>query len=360
MVNYRQAPDNLTRLAVIIALAMAVILSPTLVLLNSAQAAGSGLDSLSAKAVDILHQDFQANGARNGDGGVGAIALYALGAAGIDTSTWSYAGVTLKDAVVALVIQEINDPAAVSAKSLAQDLLSMKTAGRSDLAEQILKILQARQKETGFDDNIYSNLNAYDLLGRGGYLDQLNITWAKDCLLSNQYRGANGNLYGWGSYKWKGAVHPDIMATCQAVRALSALDPQQTDAGVQATIKSTLQLLQQQQQSDGSFVAGMDDPVIDTAEVMITLKKLGLQPDAWVSGSGKSAVDYMAEKAPNADGSLGGCKNAMDAIWVLNACASSYALPVAATPTIGIAAPTIPLATASSAAPGARPAQADR
>ena len=56
--------------------------------------------------------------------------------------------------------------------------------------------------------------------------------------------------------------------------------------------------------------------------MIITLGKLGLKADAWISSSGKTAVDYMVEQVINPDGSLGSCRNIMNAIWVLNACAS--------------------------------------
>jgi len=331
---------------------LALIIFGVVSLVPAGSAGAAGLGDLPARAAGFLQQDFQTNGARNGDDGVGAIALYALDAAGVNTGSWNYGGVSLKDAVTALAIQDIKDPAAVPAKTLAQDLLAMQTIGRGDLADQLLNILQSMQQESGFDDNIYDNLSAFDLLARSGRLNRLNAAQAKDYLLTNESQGADGSGCGWGSYKWQGAMRPDIMATCEAVRALSALDPQQADAGVQAAIKSTLQLLQQQQQSDGSFVAGMDDPAIDTAEVMITLKQFGLQPDAWVSSSGKSAVDYLAEKALNADGSLGGSQNDMDATWVLEACATSSATPAAASPVV--AAPTVPSAAATGTAAGSQ------
>ena len=249
--------------------------------------------------------------------------------------------------MTALVLQDIKDPSAVSAKGLAQDLLAMQTIGRTDLAGQLLNILQSMQQETGFDDNPYDNLSAFALLARGGYLDSLNTAQAESYLLTSQTPGADGSFCGWGSYNWQGTMRPDVMATCEAVRALSALDSQHADAKVQGAIGSALQLLRQQQQSDGSFVAGMDDPVIDTAEVMITLKESGLKPDAWVSGSGQSAVDYISAKALNADGSLGSCENDMDAIWVLDAFAPA-AVPTA------VAAPSVPSTTVTASGAGSQ------
>jgi hypothetical protein len=57
--------------------------------------------------------------------------------------------------------------------------------------------------------------------------------------------------------------------------------------------------------------------VVDTAEAIVTLKLLGIDPVAWRSSEGKSPVDYLASGALNPDGSFGTSKNAMDATWVL-------------------------------------------
>lgn len=311
---------KLTVLTLVGVLVAAAALTPVLPPVGTAYAESVSLVELSNRAVELLHQDFQTNGARNGDMGVGAYAFYILKTAKVDTSGWRHAGISLQDAVITLVKQDIDHPADVSAKQLAQDLLAMKTIQRSDLADQVMKILQKRQNKSGFDDNIFSNLAAYDLLGRGGYLETMGTSTARNYLLVQIARGADGSFYGWGSYKWKGKTDPGIMSTCQAVRALSVLDPQKSDPEVQAAIQQGLTLLPRYQQGDGSFVAGMDDPAIDSAEIIITLKKLGMKPDLWVSNSSKTSVNYMMQQVLNPNGSLGACQNIMDAIWVLDAC----------------------------------------
>lgn len=311
---------KLTVLTLVGVLVVTAALSPLLPPVGTARAESVGLAELSNRAVELLHQDFQTNGARNGDMGVGTYAFYILKTAKIDTGSWRHAGISLQDAVITLVKKDIDHPSDVSAKQLAQDLLAMKTIQRSDLSAQLLQILQARQNKSGFDDNIFSNLAAYDLLGRGGYLDALGTSKARSYLLAQKNQGSDGSFYGWGSYKWKGKIDPGIMSTCQAIRALSVMDPQKSNPEVQAAIQQGLTLLPRYQQGDGSFFAGMDDPAIDSAEIIITLKKLGLKPDLWVGGSGKTAVDYMKQKVLNPNGSLGACQNIMDAIWVLDAC----------------------------------------
>lgn len=311
---------KLSVFTLVVVLVATAALSPFLPPARTARAESVSLAELSNRAVSILHRDFQTNGARNGDMGVGAYAFYILKTAKVDTSGWRHAGISLQDAVITLVKHDIAHPADVSAKQLAQDLLAMKTIQRSDLVDQVLKILKQRQGKSGFDDNIFSNFAAYDLLGRGGYLESVGASKARAYLLAQIARGADGSFYGWGSYKWKGKVDPGIMSTCQALRALSVLDPQKTDPEVQAAILQGLTLLPRYQQGDGSVVAGMDDPAIDSAEIIITLQNLGLKPDLWVSGQGKSAVDYMRQQVLNPDDSLGACRNIMDAIWVLDAC----------------------------------------
>ncbi|MEN6388978.1 MAG: hypothetical protein ABFD04_01060 [Syntrophomonas sp.] len=311
---------KLTVLTLVGVLVITAALSPFMPPVGTARADSVSLAELSARAVELLHRDFQTNGARNSDMGVGTYAFYILKTAKVDTSGWRHSGISLQDAVIKLVKQDIDHPADVSAKQLAQDLLAMKTIQRSDLADQILKILQKRHNKSGFDGNIFSNYAAYDFLGRGEYLETVETSTTRAYLLAQIARGSDGSFYGWGSYKWKGKVDPGIMSTCQAVRALSVLDSQKNDPEVQAAIQQGLTLLSRYQQSDGGFFAGMDDPAIDSAEIIITLKKLGLKPDLWVSGSVKTAVDYMRQKVLNTNGSLGGCQNIMDAIWVLDAC----------------------------------------
>ncbi len=279
------------------------------------QASPGGLNALQNAAVNWLRSDYQKNGVSDG---TGSFSFYLLNKAGVDTDSWMYKGVDLKEAVLAQMAQDVSQPDALSADALAQDLLAAQAAGQSDLAVQVLAVLQKKQQAIGFDNNEYDNYEAYDLLSRSGNLGLFNTDWVKSYLLSQTQKGADGHYTGWGSFDWKGATAPDIMSTCETIRVLAALDPSKSDSEVQAAISDGLSLLQKQQQSDGSFTGGMDDPLIDTVEIIQTLNALGLQPDAWQSG-GQSAVDYLLDQAVNADGSLGSCQNAMDASWALDA-----------------------------------------
>ncbi len=298
--------------AVLLAAAMVM---PLFVFTPQAQADSGGLNDLQSAAVNWLRSDYQKNGVQDG---VGSFSLYLLNKAGVDTGSWTHSGVDLKAAVLAQIAQDVSQPDATSAEAQTQDLLAAQAAGQSDLAAQVLASLQKRQQASGFDNNEYDNYETYDLLSRSGNLDSFNTDWAKSYLLAQTQKGADGHYTGWGSFDWEGTTEPDIMSTNEAVRALANLDPTKSDPEVQAVISDGLSLLQKQQQSDGSFVGGMDDPLIDTVEIINTMNALGLQPGAWQDG-GKSAVDYLLAQAVNADGSLGSCQNAMDAEWALDA-----------------------------------------
>ena len=308
------AGRKLAGLLTVVLLATALVMPPFAVA-PQAQAASGGLHDLQSAAVNWFQSDYQKNGLQDG---VGSFSFYLLNKSGVDTGSWTHSGVDLKGAVLAQIAQDVSKPDETSAEALTQGLLAAQAAGQSDLAAQVLAVLQKRQQASGFDDNQYDNYETYDLLSRSGNLDSFNTSWAKNYLLSQTQKGADGHYTGWGSFDWKGTTEPDIMSTNEAVRVLAALDPTKSDPKVQAAISDSLSLLQKQQQSDGSFVGGMDDPLIDTVETLKTLKAFGLQPDAWQSG-GKSAVDYILAQAVNADGSLGSCQNAMDADWVLDA-----------------------------------------
>jgi len=269
------------------------------------------------KAANILHSEFAQNGARNEDNGVGAYALYVLIQAGVDVSTWIYNGVPLKESVIELVYQDIAGSSAVPAKRLAQDLLAMKALGREDLVQQLLQILKSREGLHGFDSDIFSDFWVYDLLGRAGLISVVNQVYAREYILSEQNTVA-GNTYGAWGFAWDGDFYPDFMATAQAVRVLAYLDSDTPDQEIQAAIERGMQWLKKQQQADGSFAAYIwEDPLINTVEMIATLKVLGEDPASVKSVEGKSPVDYLLTKALNPDGTFGAVGNVMDATWAL-------------------------------------------
>lgn len=303
-----------------LSLLMAVVLTAAL-LVPVVEANSSGV-SPADHAVQFLYNDYIMNGARNADNGVGAYAYYILTQAGVNVNGWVYNGQSLADAVCGLIEKDLTSVDKTSAKLLAQDLLAAQAMGKQDLASQLLNILKSRQSNQGFDSgpfSIFSNLAAYDLLGRAGSLCKIDAAKAKDYVLSTQNK-----VYGNWGYEWEGQYYPDFMATAQAIRVLYYLDPGGSDEQIQEALSAGLNWLIQQQQTNGSFVTGWDDPLVDTAEAVLTLKVLGRDSgDAW-----NNAVSYLLNNAVNPDGALGGAGNAMDATWLLAACNSLGTRPV--------------------------------
>ncbi|HHW43725.1 MAG TPA: DUF4430 domain-containing protein [Desulfotomaculum sp.] len=313
---------TIKKLSLFLVLVMAVTLLAPAVNAGVSGVSGSPADN----AVQFLYNEYVQKGINNSEYGVGAYVLYVLKQAGVDVASWVYNGENLNDAVINVVYNDISQPDNVPAKILAQDLLAMQALGRDDLVDQLVQALKDRQSENGFDTgdySLFSNMPAFDLLGRAGKISVLKVDYARDYILSQQLT-VNAEVYGaWGG-SWtddEGNTNyfADFMATAQAVRALHYLDPEKKDARVQSAIANALAWMQKQQKSDGSFAAGWDDPLIDTTEVVVTLKTLGRDPGEWKKSDGKSAIDYLMSNALNQDGSFGTSKNVMDATWALSA-----------------------------------------
>lgn len=288
---------------------------------------GNGASTPDDNAVQFLKNDYQKNGLKNTEyNGVGCYAFYILNQKGIDTSAWYYKGTKLSDAAAKMISDDITNASGRSAKLLAGDLAAAKALQRNDLADRLLQILKARQTITGFDGSIFYNIPAFDLLGRAGLIQEINHDQARNYILGQQRMEGN-DLYSWG-FTFGGKYYPDFVTVTKAVRALHYLDPGKQDGEVQAAINRALNWMKDHQQPEGSFWAGypgMDDPVIDTAEVIMTLRTLGMDPVSWKSSGSKSPVDYLTEHALNPDGSFGKSKNDMDAVWFLDAAVNAQA-----------------------------------
>jgi len=274
--------------------------------------------NLADEAVNYLYNQYLDYGITSGGLGNNAsygsydasYCVYILRSAGVDLSKWENNDVVVTDAVYSLANQDAGNTSA-TAKSLAQDLVAMQALGKD--TTQLQQILLNRQSSTGFDQgeySAYSNLPAYDLLGRagklGGSASVYNAVYARSYILAQQ--GTDGS--------W---AFDDFLSTAEAVRALSYLDPAKSDTAIQQAITSGCSWLKLQQQPGGSFTASIyDDPLIDTAEAIATQKVLGLDPTtAWTNGG--SAVAYLEANALNSDGSFGSSENVMDATWALDA-----------------------------------------
>ncbi|SMB93216.1 S-layer homology domain-containing protein [Thermanaeromonas toyohensis ToBE] len=299
-----------------------IILTSLILSLPIAKGWTSEVSSPADYAIKFLRDEYTKNGFQNHDAGVGSYGFYILTQAGVDVSGWVYNGESLKDAVTNAVYSDISNSSQIRAKVLAQDLVAAQSLGRNDLVDSLVQILKARQTGYGFDTgdySIFSNMPAFDLLGRAGLISVINKVYAKDYILGTQNTKVGDRGYGAWGFTWEGNFYADFMTTAQAVRALHYLDPAGQDSQIQTAINNGLNWMKNQQKDDGSFVAGMDDPVIDTAEVIVTLKVLGLDPAEWKSSTGKTAIDYLMNKALNPDGSFGTSQNAMDATWALSA-----------------------------------------
>lgn len=280
---------------------------------NPALAVGSPINS----AVQYLYNEYITNGPDNSDGGVGAYALYMLVQAGVDVTTWEYGGTSLDEAVISAINDDLSNPG-TSAKRLAQDLAAADALGESALVAALLDMLLARESSSGFDNNAYSDIPAYDVLGRTGCISVIDEVYARDYILAAQETSISDAAYG----SFGGGWGPDFMVTAQAVRALHYLDPGGIDSEIQGAMEAALDWMEAQQQDDGSFTIESwgywDDKVIDTGELITALDALGMSSAAWSAG-GSTAVDYMLDGALNDDGSFGSSGNAMDAIWALSA-----------------------------------------
>ncbi|AKX96880.1 Ig-like, group 2 [Moorella thermoacetica] len=268
-------------------------------------------NGLAAKAIQFNQQAFY-NGER-----LSAYDAYVLTLAGEDlaASDWVYNGKSLQQSILDAVYATIESPATAKTKDIAYELLAVKAWGYSDLARKLAAILADKQGPNGFDNNVYSDMPVFDALGRAGEFSVVNVIYAREYLLNTQCTTAGENYGAWGS-TWGTDFYPDFMTTCQAIRALTYLPNAAGDQQIQAAITNGLAYLRKWQQPDGSVYTTQpwpDDPAVDTAELIVTLQRLDVDPATWKSAQGMTPVDYMVQLAPNSDGSFGTTKNALDA-----------------------------------------------
>jgi prenyltransferase beta subunit len=253
-----------------------------------------------------------------GYGHFGAYDAYALKNAGADLSVWKQENLNLEDQLRALMDQTLQDPGAVSAKEAAYEFLAARAMGDAVREEALLQILIDRQirdgeQKGGFDENqIYGNAPAFEALSRAGALDRIQAADAYDYLLQNWDETTGAWPQG----------YVDLMTTAQILRALNALKayvPEAQSAAGALRIDAGMAWLQACQQPDGSFLNGeWDDPLVDTAEALMTLANAGLPLDAW-NRDGVSGVDYIANAALNDDGTFGALGNIADNTAALEA-----------------------------------------
>ena len=303
------------------------------------------LDTLAIKAVQYNYSSYRQGQALDG------FDTWVLGKAGAQVSGWVYDGSDIKTVSLTTMEQILIDPDKktvdfsgnpayfYSSKQIAQLNLLARSWGEDKKADALLQVLQNRQNTTlngSIDNNPFGDISAFEYLALSGDLARMNSTSAIDYIINN----SDPKTGAWTS-SWN-----DVMSTTQAIRTLKYLEASTGEKSdeINTAINKAINWLQALQKDNGSFQdsGGFDDPLIDSVEVLLTLKTLDIDPASWSSQEGKTILDYLHNKALNADGSLGTSKNKTDATWVLNACLSlgvqipaDTALGLSITPTTG-------------------------
>lgn len=254
-------------------------------------------------------------------GNFSAYDAYILKQAGVDLTTWVYNGISFQDSVLGLIEETIAKEATEnksSAKRVAHEYLAAQALGEEGKAGQLIDILKLRQQASGngsFANNPFDDLPAFEALGRGGAINELNQEDAITYILAQQDKSG-----AWGSV-WGDVFYSDFMTTAQGIRALIYLKNETLiGSEINTAITKGLDWLKGLQKDDGSFQNGeWDDPLTDTVEVINILVLRGIDLHTWVSAAGNSPVDYIVNDALNEDGTFGGLKNIGDNTWALDA-----------------------------------------
>ncbi len=258
-------------------------------------------------------------------GNLGAYDVYILSEANVDVTSYVYEDKSLKQSVIDLADITIASPNDANAKNTAYEYLAMKSIGENGKANELLNILKGKQGDNGaFGYDIYTNMPTFDALGRAGVIGEINTQKAIEYILGEQ----NGEIGAWGAAQYVqdengewvlGEWGPDFMTSTQAVRSLIYLKDYATDVeNVQAAIDAGISWIRSNQQNDGSFIYGWDDPLTDTSEVISLLDLLGKDLNTWKQ-EGKGPEDYLKTKALNEDGSFGQYKGITNNTWALDA-----------------------------------------
>lgn len=295
-------------------LATAVVLSGFYALpgFSDAAYAAETFDDLAAQAAVnsyAVYIDGNGNISPSSYSDLDPYAVYILAQAGVAVDTWSCGEEQLTNSVLDMIETSLNNEADedsgndVNAKYIAYQYLAACSLGEDYLAQDLLEILINRHSADGDGTFLngewsqWTNLPVFDALSRTdaiSEIDQSNREKSIDYILSLQ----------------SGGSFSDFMSTAEAVRSLTAL--QNCTSGyrtgdIEIAITDSLSWMRNKIQEDGSLVDGSwDDPVMDTAEAIVTLKYLGEDPAEWShDDTGKSPLDYMLETARNPNGSFG-------------------------------------------------------
>lgn len=300
-----------------------------------AEDAGS-YDQLAVQAVRNNYQEFKKGTPVNsGWGNLGPYDGYILTKAGVNLEAWIYDEKTYKEAVKDVIKDTFekeknnDEDKKVDAKQIAYQYLAaevwgleVEVDGETKDCTDLLEILKDRQKNSSngsFDSNLYSNMPAFEVLGRAEAINQLvKIDEALEYIINSQDEATGA----WTtSYK-------DFATTAQAIRSLYYLkaeaETEEEKEKINVSIKKGLKWIKDKQQENGSFINGeWDDPVVDTAEVIYTLKLLDKDDELINSDDWKIAneliEEYMLNEAMNEDGTFGSSGNIADNTYILDA-----------------------------------------
>lgn len=250
--------------------------------------------------------------------------IYILTEANVSVDQWVYGESSLKTSVLELIDNtkkleaDENPENDVNAKYVAYQYLAAIGLDEETLAQGLLGILIDRQIEnsdgTFFngDYNQWTNLPVFDALSRSGVINQTDMEKGIDYILSLKPEDED--------------YFSDFMSTAQAVRTLHALKencPDYRCEEIETVINNGLTWMQNLLREDGSVVfesyGWLDDAVTDTAECILTLNTLGINPDTWDHEvTGETPVDYLMNEAKNPDGTFGS-GNIGSNTWALDA-----------------------------------------
>lgn len=256
----------------------------------------SDLATMAAK--DTIDRFWEGTKVDGEHGNINNYDIYVLSKAKLDVTSYVYEEKSLKDNAIKLL-----DKGDGNLKNMAYGYLAMDALGEDSRAEHLKEKLLERYDDMGngaFTDNIFVNMPVFEVMGKSGLTDELNLEKTLKYILKEQDKETGT----WGS-----AYGPDFMTTTQAIKSLIYLREHASDeTPVENAIEKGIEWVKEQQKSDGSIQYGWDDTLVDTAEAISILDLLGEDLNSWKKGN-RGPVDYFRESALNDNGTFGDNKN---------------------------------------------------
>lgn len=261
-------------------------------------AASGDLEELANYAVVKLYEKYSEGGAEVGSswGDMAPYDAYILSKAGIDIGGWTRDNNSLKNEIVNH-LPELN--ASSSTKHIAGGYLAASILGENKIAEDLLDTFMRKQDSGGgFGQDIYSDAPAIEYLGRAAVLSKIDVEGAASAIIAAQCE--NGAFDEWN----------DIGATSQAIRGLHYLkqligiENSELEEEITKSIGRGVDWLQELQQEGGNFGLGNYDPILDSCEVLMTIKALGLESSEG-QDSFNAGLAYILANSPDQNGEIG-------------------------------------------------------